>query len=127
MGLLDRYRKRRAITAFSKRLGPALSERFGHTPYYTADQIGDVVRSGKFHRHREYLAYAYCLFMSQRDFESVDAGIDTPGDFSTLRSEAYALIGPGPGMAPAASGAHGDLFQGPSPGDFDAGDGGAGI
>jgi hypothetical protein len=127
MGLFDRYRKRRAIVAFSKRLGPALSERFGQTPYYTADQIGDVVSSRKFRRHREYLAYAYCLFMSQKDFDALDTGVDAPGGFDTLRSEAYGFIGPGPGIAQPASGAYGDSFQGPSPGDFDPGDGGSGL
>ena len=125
MGLLDRYRKRRAITAFSKRLGPALSERFGPTPYYTANQIEDLVGSGSLRRHRRYLAYAYCLFMSQKAFEALDADIDVPGDFDALRSEAFGLIGPGPGIAPPTSTQYGDPFQGPD--DFDAGDGGPGI
>ena len=71
MRMLDSYRKRRAIKAFSKGLGPALSERFGRTPFYTADQIGDVVGSGKFRRYRDYLPYAFCLFMSQKDFEAL--------------------------------------------------------
>lgn len=119
MGMLERYRKRRAIKAFSKGLGPALSVRFGRTSYYTADQIGDVVGSGKFRRHRDYLPYAYCLFMSRQDFEALGAA----GDFETLRGEAQGLIGPGPGIVSPVPGAHGDPFQGPSPGDFDAGDG----
>ena len=123
MGMLDRYRKRRAIMAFSKRLGPALSERFGRTPYYTADQIGDVVGSDKFRRHREYLAYAYCLFMSQKDFEAMGG----PGDFDSLRGEAYEFIGPGPGIVSSHPGAYGDPFPGPSPGDGGPGDGGPGV
>lgn len=127
MGLFDRNHKRRAIKVFSKRLGPALSERFGQTPYYTADQIGNVVNSGKFRRHREYLAYAYCLFMSQKDFDALDPDAAAPGDFDTLRGEAYGFIGPGLGIAHPASGAYGDPFQGPSPGDFDPGDGGSGL
>ena len=128
MGLFDRYRKRRAIKAFSKRLGPALSERFGQTPYYTADQIGDVVKSGNLRKHREYLAYAYCLFMSQKDFEAMDPGAGTSGSFDTLRSEAYAFIGPGPAIAHPGSGASGDPSLGPSPGDFGpGGDGGPGF
>jgi len=117
MGLLDRYRKRRAIKAFSNDLGPALSQRFGHTPYYTANQIGDVVEAGKFRRHRDYLAYAYCLFMSQKDFEDLGAS----GDFESLRGEAHGFIGPGPGIVSPVPGAHGDPF--PGPGDFDPGDG----
>lgn len=123
MGLFDRYRKRRAIRAFSKRLGPALSARFGRTPYYTADQIDDVVGSGKLRRHREYLAYAYCLFMSQKAFEALDA----PDNFDALRSEAYDFIGPGPGIVQPGFGAYGDPIEGPSPGDFDSGDGGSGL
>lgn len=127
MGLFDRYRKRRAIKAFSKRLGPALGERFGRTPYYTADQIGEIVGSRKFRRHGNYLAYAYCLFMSQKDFEALRPGLDTAGDFDTLRSEAFQTIGPGPGIAQPGFGAYGDAFQGPSPSDFDSGDGGSGF
>jgi hypothetical protein len=127
MGLFDRYRKRRAIKAFSRRLGPALRERFGRTPYYTADQIEDVVTSGKLRRHREYLAYAYCLFMSQKDFAALDAGVGDSGGFDTLRGEAFGFIGPGPGIAQPGAGAYGDAFQGPSPGDFDPGDGGSGL
>lgn len=123
MSLFGSYRKRRAIRAFSKRLGAALSERFGRTPYYTADQIDDVVGSRKFRRHRDYLVYAYCLFMSQKEFEALDA----TGNFDTMRSEAYDYIGPGPGIVQPGFGAHGDAFQGPSPGDFDAGDGGSGF
>lgn len=117
MGMLDRYRKGRAIRAFSKSLGPALSDRFGRTPYYTADQIGDVVGSARFRRHRDYLAYAYCLFMSQKDFEAMGAS----GDFDTLRGEAYELIGPGPGIVSGVPGVHGDPF--PGPGDVGPGDG----
>lgn len=127
MALFDRYRKRRAIKAFAKRLGPALSERFGHTPFYTADQIGDVVTSGKLRRHREYMIYAYCLFMSQSEFEALDNDTAAAGDFDTLRSEAYAFIGPGPAAAHPGSGAYGEALQGPSPGDFDPGDGGSGF
>lgn len=115
MGMLDRYRKRRAIKAFSRNLSSALSERFGRTPYYTADQIGDVLDSRRFRRHREYLAYAYCMFMSQKDFEAMgDAG-----DFQALRDEAFAQIGPG--VAPWRPDAFGDPFPGP---DMDPGDGG---
>ena len=120
MRMLDSYRKRRAIKAFSKGLGPALSERFGRTPYYTADQIGDVVGSGKFRRYRDYLPYAFCLFMSQKDFEALGADA-APGNFETLRGEAHAFIGPGPGIASPVPGACGDPF--PGPGDFDPGDG----
>lgn len=127
MGLLDRYRKRRAIRTFSKRLGPALSARFGRTPHYTADQIGEVVASKTFRRHREFLAYACCLFMSQEDFEAMASAIDAPGGFETLRSEVFGIIGPGPAIAQPVSGAYADTFQGPSPGHFDAGDGGAGL
>lgn len=127
MGLFDRIRKRRAIKAFSKRLGPALSKRFGQTPYYTADQIGDVVTSGKLRRHREYMIYAYCLFMSQKEFEALDNVTGAAGDFDILRSEAYEFIGPGPAIAHSGSGAYGETFQGPSPGDFDPGDGGSGL
>ncbi len=101
-----------------------MSERFGRTPYYSADQIDDVVESGIFRRHRDYLPYAYCLFMSQKDFEALDTGGGTADDFGSLRSEACGLIGPGPVMAPPGSGAYGDRFQGPSPGNFDPGDGG---
>jgi hypothetical protein len=127
MGLLDRYRKRRAIRAFSKRLGPALSERFGHTSHYTADQIGDVVGSGKLRRHREFLAYAYCLFMSRKDFEALDTDVGASGDFESLRIEAFQFIGPGSGAVQPGPGAWGDASAGPSPGDFDAGDGGSGL
>ncbi len=127
VGLFDGYRKRRAIKAFSKRLGPALCARFGQTSYYTADQIEDVVGSKKFRRHREYLIYAYCLFMSQKDFETTASGTDATGGFDTLRGEVYGIIGPGSGIAQPASGAYGDAFHGSSPGDFGAGDGGAGL
>lgn len=127
MGLLDRYRKRRAIKAFSKRLGPALSRRFGQTPHYSADQIDDVVDSGKFRRHREYLAYAYCLFMSREDFQALDRDVAAPGDFDSLRIEAFDFLGPGPGIVHSGPGAWGDSFAGPPAGDFDAGDGGSGL
>ena len=123
MGLLERYRKRRAIRAFSRRLGPALARRFGRTPHFSAAEIDEVVGSGKFRRHREYLAYAYCLFMSPKEFESGGR----PGDFDALRSEAFEVIGPGPGLFQPGAGAYGDAFQGASPGDFDSGDGGSGL
>ena len=127
MGLFDEHRKRRAIKAFSKRPGPALRERFGNTPYYSADQIRDVVSSGKLHRHRDYLVYAYCLFMAQPEFESLESGAAAAG-FDALRSEAHALIGPGPAMTAHVPGSHGDPFAGPSPGDFGGGgDGSPGL
>lgn len=118
MEILDRYRKRRAIRAFSKRLGPALVARFGHTSHYSANQI-DEVASGRFHRHREFLAYAYCLFMAPKDFEAMGGA----GDFDRLRGEVFEIIGPGPALGLPGQGAIGDAFQGPSPGDFDPGDG----
>lgn len=127
MGLFDGYRKRRAIKAFSRRLGPALSARFGQTPYYTADQIEDVVGSKKFRRHRDYLVYAYCLFMSQKDFDATTSGSDASGGFDSLRAEAHGIIGPGAAALQPLSGAYGDAFQGPSPGDFGGGDGGTGL
>lgn len=117
MGMLERYRRRRAIRAFSRKLGPALRQRFGHTPYYTADQIGEVMSSPRFRRHREYLVYAYCLFMSQNEFEALEPA----GDFDALRIEAYDYIGPGPGFESTFAGGHGDAF--PGPGDFGSGDG----
>ena len=117
MGMLERYRRRRAIRAFSRKLGPALARRFGHTPHYSAEQIGEVIDSPKFRRHREYLAFAYCLYMSQKDFEASDVH----GDFDTLRVEAYEHIGPGPGLASPLPGGHMDSFAGP--GDFGSGDG----
>ena len=125
MALLDAYRKRRAIKAFSKRLGPALSTRFGHTSHYSADQIRELIDSPKFRRHREYLVYAYCLFMAEKDFGALGSSADAGGDYQSLRIEAYDVIGPGASTHHAGAGGFGETFQGPS--DFDGGGGDAGM
>jgi len=127
MALFDAFRKRRAIKAFSKRLGPELSARYGRTSHYSAEQIRDVVESPKFHRHRVYLVYAYCLFMAQQDFESIASASGGLADFNGLRAEAHEILGPGPALPQAGTGLSGDAFQGPSPSDFDGGGGDAGM
>lgn len=125
MALFQAFRKRRAIKAFSKRLGPALSARFGHTSHYSAEQIRDLVDSPKFRRHREYLVYAYCLFMAPKDFETLESSAGSSASFEGLRAEAYEIIGPGSAMPHAGGGMYSDPFQGPS--DFDGGGGDAGL
>ena len=127
MALFDAFHKRRAIKAFSKRLGPALSARYGHTSHYSAEQISDVVDSPKFRRHREYLVYAYCLFMAEKDFGALGGSAHAGGDYQSLRIEAYDVIGPGASLAQSGVGTVGDAFQGPSPSDFDGGGGDAGM
>ena len=122
MALLDAFRKRRAIKTFSKRLGPALSAQFGQTSHYSADQIRDLVESPKFRRHREYLVYAYCLFMAPEDFQSLGPAAGSSDSFELLRAEAFGVIGPGPAVHHADIGMSGDAFQGPT--DFDGGGGG---
>lgn len=127
MGLLDRFRKRRAVRAFIRRLGPALRERHGHGPPYSAGQIEAAMRSDELRRHREYALYAYCLFMSHDDFEALEPGAGAPADYGAMRIEAYGLVGPGAGAEPPAAGAYGDAFFDPSGGDAGGGDGGVGL
>jgi len=69
MGLLRRWRVRRAAKRYARRLGPALSEAYGASESYMPAQIRAAV--SKLALNSEYIVLGYAAFLSEDEYASV--------------------------------------------------------
>jgi uncharacterized protein DUF6559 len=84
MGLLDRWRLRRAAKRYARSLGPALVAAFGASEFYTPPQIRTAVsRNGLDAR---FLALAYAAFLPEAQFDAMKQDMPRPLAYAEARA-----------------------------------------
>jgi hypothetical protein len=90
MRLLQSFRRRQAIRAYRRRLGPALRKRYGRQTTYTPGQV----------RRTAYeigcptwdLCYAYSMYCSPEVFEAHHAAMGVQCDYDSMRAEVGSIL-----------------------------------
>lgn len=85
MGLLERFRRKRAIKAYIKKLPRLLDRDYGGDGRYTHRQVQRAVE-----RHNlppAYTPYAVAMFSSREEFEEFQEETGDSSDYQTLRGE----------------------------------------
>lgn len=84
MGLLDRWRLRRAAKRYAASLGPALSSAYGASEYYTPEQIRIAV--GQLGLDAQFIALAYAAFLPESQFQTMKRGLLLSLSYNHCRS-----------------------------------------
>ena len=84
-GFFERWRKRKAIKSYIRKLGPLLVKRYGKQHTYTAAQVKRTVDENGF--NADYVCYAYSTYLSPADFEAVHREMGQTCDYEAMRSE----------------------------------------
>jgi hypothetical protein len=85
MGIIERFKKRRALKAYVKVLPPLLKKRYGRHKKYTKGQIQRTVEASGL--NEKYLYYAWAMYASRDNFEKLSESMNLPGDYDKLRQE----------------------------------------
>jgi hypothetical protein len=90
MRLLQSFRRRKAIRAYRRRLGPALKKRYGKQATYTPGQVRKTAYG--IGCPTDQLCYAYSMYCSQEDFQVHHAAIGVHCDYDSMRAEVGTLL-----------------------------------
>jgi hypothetical protein len=90
--LVTRWRKRRAILAYARRLPHLLRRDYGACGSYTARQIRQTIRRDGL--SLDYSCYALSMFADRGDFNDFHAALGETCDYDAMRAEAAELAGP---------------------------------
>jgi hypothetical protein len=108
MGLLDRWRLRRAARRYAASLPSALVAAFGASEHYTPEQIRiAVARCGL---DAQFIAFAYAAFLPETQFTGLQAEMPVPLAYPEARSS---LDHYRPSRPSAASGTPGPEYTPP--------------
>src|SRR6516165_3857645 len=75
-------RKRLAIRAYARRLGPKLRERYGRARRYTPAQVKRTVEVCEF--NADYLCYALCMYCDRAEFDAYHAAHGESCDYDSI-------------------------------------------
>jgi hypothetical protein len=75
-------RKRLAIRAYAKRLGPKLRERYGRSRRYTPAQVKRTVDVCGF--NADYLCYALCMYCDRAEFDAYHTAHGESCDYDSI-------------------------------------------
>lgn len=76
--------KRKAVQAYVGKLGPALREKYGRRAEYLPSQVRDTALEQAL--RIDYLCWAYVLYCSLPDFNSIHSAAGEVCDYSAMRS-----------------------------------------
>ncbi|HUQ06896.1 MAG TPA: DUF6559 family protein [Kofleriaceae bacterium] len=78
-------RKRRAIRAYQRQLGPQLRARHGHKRHYTPDEVNGTIRDGRF--SDEFHCFALSMYCDMMMFDAYHAAEGVACDYGAMRAE----------------------------------------
>jgi len=104
MGFFERWRKRRAIKNYARRLPGLLAKDYGRSKSYTPAQVrSSIERHGL---NTEYSCYGVAMFSDRESFDQFHADIGEPCNYDDMRHEiAHDFFGGGMDFTP------GDVFS----------------
>ena len=99
-------RKRLAIRAYARRLGPKLRERYGRARRYTPAQVKRTVEVCEF--NADYLCYALCMYCDRAEFDAYHAAHGESCDYDSIWQDIAGYGGTTHGFGHGASGIDAD-------------------
>jgi hypothetical protein len=83
--MLRWIRKRLALRAYRRRLGPALVGRYGKQETYSVDQVRETAAAEQL--NLDYVCYGYAAFCHRDDFSAHHTAIGQVCDWQAMREE----------------------------------------